>query len=49
VEHPFWIIKCQFGFRKVFNRGIRKNDLKLKLLFASKMQHPAEQQNHYPL
>jgi IS5 family transposase len=34
VEHPFRIIKCHFGFRKVFYRGIRKNDLKLKLLFA---------------
>jgi transposase, IS5 family len=34
VEHPFRIIKYQFGFRKVFYRGIRKNDLKLKLLFA---------------
>ncbi|GDX73837.1 hypothetical protein LBMAG40_04940 [Cyanobium sp.] len=34
VEHPFRIIKCQFGFRKVFYRGIRNNDLKLKLLFA---------------
>ena len=32
VEHPYRIIKCQFGFRKVFYRGIRKNDLKLKLL-----------------
>jgi IS5 family transposase len=34
VEHPFRIIKCQFGFRKVFYRGIRKNDLKLKMIFA---------------
>jgi IS5 family transposase len=34
VEHPFRVIKCQFGFRKVFYRGIRKNDLKLKLLCA---------------
>ena len=34
VEHPFRIIKCQLGVRKVFYRGIRKNDLKLKLLFA---------------
>ena len=34
VEHPFRIINCQFGFRNVFYRGIRKNDLKLKLLFA---------------
>ena len=34
VEHPFRIIKCQFGFRKVSYRGIKKNDLKLKMLFA---------------
>jgi IS5 family transposase len=34
VEHPFRVIKCQFGFRKIFYRGICKNDLKLKLLCA---------------
>lgn len=34
VEHPFRIIKCQFGFRKIFYRGNRRNDLKLKLPFA---------------
>jgi IS5 family transposase len=34
VEHPFRIIKCQFGFRKVYYRGIIKNNLKLKMLFA---------------
>jgi IS5 family transposase len=34
VEHPFRIVKCQFGFRKVFYRGIRKNNLKLTMLFA---------------
>jgi len=34
VEHPFRIVKCQFGFQKVYYRGILKNDLKLKLLFA---------------
>ncbi len=34
VDHLFRIIKCQFGFRKAFYRGIRKNDLKLKLFFA---------------
>jgi IS5 family transposase len=34
VEHPFRIIKSQFGFRKVFYRGIRKNNLKLTMLFA---------------
>ena len=34
VEHPFRMIKCQLGFREVYDRGIRKNDLKLKMLFA---------------
>ena len=34
VEHPFRIVKCQFGFRKIFYGGILKNDLKLKMLFA---------------
>ena len=34
VEQPFRIIKCQFGFRKVFYRSVRKNNLELKLLFA---------------
>jgi IS5 family transposase len=34
VEHPFRIVKCHFGFKKVYYRGILKNDLKLKLLFA---------------
>ena len=34
VEHPFRIIKWQFGFRKLYYRGTKKNDLKLKMLFA---------------
>jgi IS5 family transposase len=34
VEHTFWVIKGQFVFRKIFYRGIRKNDLKLILLCA---------------
>jgi IS5 family transposase len=34
VEDPFRIIKCQFGFRKVYDRSIRKHDLKLKMLYA---------------
>jgi IS5 family transposase len=34
VEQPFRIVKCVFGFKKVYYRGIYKNDLKLKLLFA---------------
>jgi IS5 family transposase len=34
VEHTFRIFKCQLGFRNVFYRGIKKNDLKLKMLFT---------------
>lgn len=34
VEHPFRIIKCQFGFTKARYRGLAKNDSKLALLFA---------------
>jgi IS5 family transposase len=34
VEHPFRIIKCQFGFRKAIYRGLAKNDSKLAMLFA---------------
>lgn len=34
VEHPFRVIKCQFGFQKTRYRGIKKNDHKLKMLFA---------------
>jgi len=34
VEHPFRIIKCQFGFKKARYRGIAKNDNKLAVLFA---------------
>ncbi|SIQ99036.1 IS5 family transposase [Marinobacterium stanieri] len=34
VEHPFRIIKCQFGFVKARYRGLKKNDGKLAMLFA---------------
>ncbi len=34
VEHPFRIIKCQFGFIKARYRGLKKNDNKLSTLFA---------------
>ncbi|GAB0153850.1 IS5-like element ISVch5 family transposase [Marinobacterium sp. BA1] len=34
VEHPFRIIKCQFGFVKARYRGLKKNDCKLAMLFA---------------
>lgn len=34
VEHPFRILKCQFGFRKAVYKGLSKNDNKLAVLFA---------------
>ena len=34
VEHPFRVIKRQFGFVKVRYRGPKKNTLQLKTLFA---------------
>jgi IS5 family transposase len=34
VEHPFRIVKQQFGFSKVRYRGIAKNDNKLQTMFA---------------
>ena len=34
VEHPFRIIKCQFGFTKARYRGLKKNDGKLAILFT---------------
>lgn len=33
VEHPFGVIKCLFGFRKVRYRGLAKNTAHLKMLF----------------
>ena len=34
VEHPFRVLKRQFGFVKVHYRGLKKNTLQLKTLFA---------------
>jgi IS5 family transposase len=34
VEHPFRVIKCQFGFTKVRYRGLKKNTAQLITLFA---------------
>ncbi len=34
VEHPFRVIKRQFGYVKVRYRGLKKNTLQLKTLFA---------------
>ena len=34
VEHPFRVIKCQFGFTKVSYIGLAKNTAQLVLLFA---------------
>jgi IS5 family transposase len=34
VEHPFRVIKCQFGFTKVRYKGLAKNTTQLVTLFA---------------
>ena len=34
VEHPFRVLKCQFGYRKVRYRGLFKNEQHLFSLFA---------------
>ena len=34
VEHPFRVLKRQFGYDKVRYRGLKKNTLQLKTLFA---------------
>jgi transposase, IS5 family len=34
VEHPFRVIKRQFGHTKVRYRGLKKNTAQLKTLFA---------------
>lgn len=34
VEHPFRVIKRQFGFIKVRYRGLKKNTAQLNTLFA---------------
>ncbi len=34
VEHPFWGVKCQFGFVKVRYRGLAKNTRQIVTLFA---------------
>jgi len=34
VEHPFRVIKCQFGHRKTRYRGLAKNTHQLRVMFA---------------
>jgi len=34
VEHPFRILKCQFGYRKTRYRGLKKKTVQLHILFA---------------
>ena len=34
VEHAFRIIKCQFGYKKVAYRGLKKNKNRLYAMFA---------------
>ena len=35
VEHPFQIVKCLFGYKKVAYKGLAKNKNRLYALFAS--------------
>lgn len=35
VEHPFRIVKCQFGFVKARYKGLAKNDSQLAMLFTT--------------
>ena len=34
VEHPYRVVKCQFGYVKVRYRGLMKNTQQLHTLFA---------------
>ena len=34
VEHPFRVLKCQFGYRKVRYKGLAKNTAQIVTLFA---------------
>jgi IS5 family transposase len=34
VEHPFWALKCIFGYRKVRFKGLMKNTSQIVTLFA---------------
>lgn len=34
VEHPFQVIKCQWGYRKVRYKGLFKNTMQLNVLFG---------------
>ena len=34
VEHPFRVLKCQFGYRKTRYRGLAKNQAQLYSLFG---------------
>ena len=42
VEHVFGVIKQQWGFRKVRNRGLEKNTAQLYTLFALANFHMAD-------
>ena len=34
VEHPFRVIKCQFGYRKTRYKGLTKNAMQVVTLFV---------------
>ena len=44
VEHPFRVIKCQFGYRKVRYVGLAKNMAQIQTLFA--LSHPWMARRH---
>jgi len=44
VEHPFRILKCQFGYRKTRYRSIQKNGAQLFSLFALANLYPVRKQ-----
>ncbi len=44
VEHPFRVIKRQFGYTKVRYRGLRKNTQQLHTLFALATCQPSDEQ-----
>lgn len=46
VEHPYHIIKNRFGAKKTRLRGIKKNDAKGKMLFASNNLYMCARRGH---
>ena len=48
VEHAFRIIKCQFGYEKTVERGLKQNETRLSALFAcANLSDPATEDAIY--